>query len=648
MNSYTKSHSAATSSSISNVKIGERLIARIQVDNTGTATSTNQYRLQWRASAGTWADLSTTTAIRYSLSTKGALWGRPGGVPLTSKQVTASCGASTAFTEGRFVAGTATSTAFDIGPSKCTELAFAIETGGATLGTTYELRVVSASTTTLFDSYAVTPTFTIESARTLTYSKEARGAATSTQNAIGSAYTSIAIGTDGFPVISYQGASNFLEVAHCTNAACTGTPAPVVQNAVNSQYTSIAIGTDGFPVISYRNNATGFLEVAHCQDITCASRTITAQNAVSSVFTSIAIGTDGFPGISYRNDTSTFLEVAHCGNGSCVGTTSPLAYLPNTSASLATFLDDGGYTNVATSDDLYDSLFAATSSKLAYNFKKASTTNTDQITVTWEGQVSVSTSTSLQLYNYTNSAWTNLETNLTPTGGSDFTLTGTQSTSLSDYYSSNIVTARVVTGTTTAATTLKTDNIAITFSAAVSLTLSASTDVFGTLTPGTYKFATSTISVLAPGADWNVTTYGNNQGSIAASTTLYYSTGPDYSIGIPDQTEWIPGAATTSAGNAVVRGSLDSSGNVLAFRVMTASGSSPFRAPTWWGANDDDGTAKWAGIASTTASNKRISISSVAALTEQLGTVQYYLNVPTTQQAGAYTGDITFTLTGAP
>lgn len=188
----------------------------------------------------------------------------------------------------------------------------------------------------------------------------------------------------------------------------------------------------------------------------------------------------------------------------------------------------------------------------------------------------------------------------------------------------------------------------ISTAAAATLTLVVDTDSFGTLTPGTYKFATSTVSVTSSGADWNVTMYGNNQGSLSASTTLYYSTGPDYTIGIPDQTEWIPGAATTSAGNAVVRGSLDSSGNVLAFRVMTASGSPQFRATTWWGADDTDGTAKWAGIASTSAANKRITISSVAAPSAVLGTIQYYLNVPSTQQAGAYTGDLTFTLTGAP
>jgi hypothetical protein len=754
--------------------------------------------------------------------------------------VTSSCSASTAYTAGRFVAGTATSTTFDIAPAKCTELAYAFETSGSTLGAYYRLRVVSASTTQAFAAYSNYPTLRIETARTLAYSKEARGLSTTTpQNAVASTYPSIAIGTDGFPVISYIGTSGFLEVAHCTditcsgrtiaaqnsvtsdytslaigtdgfpvisyqnsgtgflevahctNIACTGRSINVqnavaslytslaigtdgfpvisyqnnssgrlevahctdiacsgrtiaaqnnvsslyisisigtdgypvisyrnnsttflevahctdiacsgrtiaaqnavdsyytsisigtdgypiigylnndftrlevvhctniacsgrsitVQNGVTSEYISFAIGTDGFPVISYQNSGTGFLEVAHCTDITCTGRSIGVQNAVSSLYTSISIGIDGYPIISYRNNTSTFLETVKCSNIACVGAASSTANLPNTSTSLATYLDDAGYGNVATSDNLYDSLTSATSSRLAYNFKKASTTNTDQITVTWEGQVSVSTTTSLQIFNYVSGLWTNLETNASPTGGSDFTLTGTQSTSLSEYYDgSNIVTARAVTGTTTKTTTLKTDRIDVTFSTPISLTLGASTNSFGSLTPGNYKIATTTLNVTTNNVTgYSVSIYGNNQGSGGASTTLYLSP-TTYTTNIADQTEWVPGAATTSAGNAVVRASLDGTQQVLAFRVMSASGSVPFLSTAWWGASDADGTAKWAGVASSTVS-RQIGNSSAAAPSGVLSTVQYYLDTPINQIQGNYTGDITFTAVTNP
>ena len=68
-------------------------------------------------------------------------------------------------------------------------------------------------------------------------------------------YTSIAIGTDGFPVISYyDDTAGALKVAKCVNAACTGTSTiTTVDDPANDVgcYSSIAIGTDGFPVISY-------------------------------------------------------------------------------------------------------------------------------------------------------------------------------------------------------------------------------------------------------------------------------------------------------------------------------------------------------------------------------------------------------------
>jgi len=205
---YTQAHSAATSTAITNVKKGEKLVTRIQIDNTGTATSTAQYRLQWENNtdaAGTWSDLGTTTQIHWALSQKGALPGRSGQVPLTTRQV-GTCTTTTTFSSGFFVGGTATSSTLSLGPTKCTELAYAIETSGATLGKTYRLRLVTGSTTNLFDAYTKYPTFTIESAQNIRYSKEVHGGfSTTTLDSLGTLgdLQHIAIGVDGFPVIAY-------------------------------------------------------------------------------------------------------------------------------------------------------------------------------------------------------------------------------------------------------------------------------------------------------------------------------------------------------------------------------------------------------------------------------------------------------------
>ena len=187
---------------------------------------------------------------------------------------------------------------------------------------------------------------------------------------------------------------------------------------------------------------------------------------------------------------------------------------------------------------------------------------------------------------------------------------------------------------------------AVTLTASIqeSTTFSSSTNVFGNLTPGTYKNATTTLSVETNSSTgYNITLSGDDQGS--ADTVMDLDT--DASVGITDQTEWIPGAATTTAGNAVIRTSLDSSGDVLAFRVMSSS-TAAFYADAWWGADDTDGTALWAGIASSTASDLKIGSRSTYGSGAQLSTGSYYLDVAASQKTGAYSGGLTYTCTANP
>ena len=85
--------------------------------------------------------------MRYTYSEKGALKGRYGSVPLatTTQIIGCTCGVSTS--TGRFTAMSGTSTPFSIGPSKCADLSFMVDTSGATLGKTYRFRVINGSTT---------------------------------------------------------------------------------------------------------------------------------------------------------------------------------------------------------------------------------------------------------------------------------------------------------------------------------------------------------------------------------------------------------------------------------------------------------------------------------------------------------------------
>jgi len=187
--------------------------------------------------------------------------------------------------------------------------------------------------------------------------------------------------------------------------------------------------------------------------------------------------------------------------------------------------------------------------------------------------------------------------------------------------------------------------VTLTATVATSLTFTTSSNQFGTVTPGTVAWATTTLDVLTNDtAGWNVTLSGDNKTTTNNNLELAAN-----AASVTDQTEWIPGAATTSAGNAVVQASITNSGNALAFRVMTAStsNSTAFTSSSWWGTTDAAGTAKWAGIASSTVGRQigNAGTGSYSA-SNHLNSVVYYLNVSSSQQTGAYSAPLTYTATG--
>ena len=139
-------------------------------------------------------------------------------------------------------------------------------------------------------------------------------------------YTSIAIGSDGFPVIAYHDeTAGTLKVAKCTNPGCaSGTIVTTVDDQPGNTVgldTSIAIGADGFPVISYYDSTAGGLKVAKCVNVNCTGlNTITMlHNPAADVGrdTAIAVGSDGLPVIAFRDFTAGMLNVAKCASAAC-------------------------------------------------------------------------------------------------------------------------------------------------------------------------------------------------------------------------------------------------------------------------------------------------------------------------------------------
>ncbi|KKQ76399.1 MAG: hypothetical protein US99_C0073G0001, partial [Candidatus Daviesbacteria bacterium GW2011_GWF2_38_6] len=132
------------------------------------------------------------------------------------------------------------------------------------------------------------------------------------------------IGTDGFPLIPFVNASDAtFHVVHCGNAGCTSgnTNTTVDSGATNGGFSGgVAIGSDGLPIISYYNNSALDLIVIHCGNISCSSgnikTSVDTENNVGS-WSSMTIGTDGLAIIAFSDDTNLDLRVFHCSNIAC-------------------------------------------------------------------------------------------------------------------------------------------------------------------------------------------------------------------------------------------------------------------------------------------------------------------------------------------
>lgn len=120
-----------------------------------------------------------------------------------------------------------------------------------------------------------------------------------------------------------------------------------------------------------------------------------------------------------------------------------------------------------------------------------------------------------------------------------------------------------------------------------------------------------------------------------SDTTL--DLGTDDTVNITDQADW-----NSNNPNAVIKDSLDNSGDVFAFRVKETGTDSGNYNSIWWGDTDGDSDALFAGIPypAKTIIN-RTSVSSP--LTDSI--VEYYLDVSANQETGAYDGGVTYTAT---
>ena len=147
-------------------------------------------------------------------------------------------------------------------------------------------------------------------------------------------FTSVAVLADNKPIISYyNNTTKDLNVLKCGQADCNGSgPTANIITTLDTggdvgSKTSIIIGSDGFPVISYYDATNFDLKIAKCMKADCSTGTLMRRMDGAAtkvgVYTSIALGADTMPVVSYITnedgaETNKYaLKVAHCGNIFC-------------------------------------------------------------------------------------------------------------------------------------------------------------------------------------------------------------------------------------------------------------------------------------------------------------------------------------------
>ncbi len=143
------------------------------------------------------------------------------------------------------------------------------------------------------------------------------------------AFVSLTVGNDGLPIMAYRDDSfNRLIVLRCLNLACTVTEAgqevnSAVPNPAKFNSLDLAIGVDGFPVVSYQSNDRLF--IFKCNSVGCATVTSTLVDVSAGTtgrFSSLAIAKDGRPMVAYTTLLATYqLDFLQCAGIDCMATT---------------------------------------------------------------------------------------------------------------------------------------------------------------------------------------------------------------------------------------------------------------------------------------------------------------------------------------
>ena len=144
-------------------------------------------------------------------------------------------------------------------------------------------------------------------------------------------HSSLVLDTNGFPVISYGVTSppagsptRGIRIMHCNDVDCSGGDEATVDIETDvPSHTSLALDTNGFPVVAF-DSADNILRVLHCNDANCAGNdesVTTPDNGFvfgADLQMSMQLDGSGFPVIGYQR-TNAGLLIMHCNDANCAG-----------------------------------------------------------------------------------------------------------------------------------------------------------------------------------------------------------------------------------------------------------------------------------------------------------------------------------------
>jgi hypothetical protein len=138
-------------------------------------------------------------------------------------------------------------------------------------------------------------------------------------------YDSMALGAQGFPLISYFDATHGdLKFLACLDASCgRSTTRTLDSGGTVGRSTSLTLDAHGNPLISYFDQTHGRLKVVSCADTTCLISGDTFHEFggkdITGIYSSVGIGSDALPLIVSYDQTLGDLNLIQCGDGRCTG-----------------------------------------------------------------------------------------------------------------------------------------------------------------------------------------------------------------------------------------------------------------------------------------------------------------------------------------